>query len=460
MSERILIVDNEPNFLRLLSSTLIEEGYEVDVAEDGEEALHIIDSQVFDLIFSDLAMPGIDGLELMQRIRERYPVLPFIIITGAGTIEHAVEAMKRGAYDFITKPFDLKQIRVIIKRALEYGALHRELDYLRKEVQEKYQFHNIVGQSKKMQRLFAFVDQVADSSANILIHGESGTGKEMLARAIHYRSSRREKPFFPIDCGSITETLLESELFGHVKGAYTGATSTRSGIFEAANGGTVFLDEVGDTPLSTQSKLLRVIQEKELKPVGSDQIKKVDVRIICATNRELKKAVSKGTFREDLYYRIATIPILLPPLRERTDDIPILVNHFIEKYSNINKKKVKGIAREALFILMGYQWPGNIRELEHVIERAVLITRGAMIKSKDIYMDHSNYISGEQHIFKLGLLNEVVDQTEKEHIIKTLEAVNFNRSKAAKLLGISRRTLYDKLEKYNLIGNLKKGSTD
>ncbi|MGA1844618.1 MAG: sigma-54-dependent transcriptional regulator [bacterium] len=452
MTERILIVDNEPNFLRLISSTLTEEGYEVAVAEDGIHALNIMDNQVFDLVFSDLVMPEMDGLELMERIRSKYPSIPFIMISGASTVEQAVEAMKRGAYDFITKPFDLKQIRIIIRKALDYGALYRELDHLRKEVQERYQFHNIIGKSKKMQRLFDFVEQVADSSANILIEGESGTGKEMLARAIHYSSSRRDKPFFPIDCGSLTETLLESELFGHVKGAFTGATYARPGIFEAAHGGTVFLDEVGDTPLSTQSKLLRVIQEKELKPVGSDQIKKVDVRIICATNRDLKRAASQGSFRKDLYYRIATIPLVLPPLRERMEDIPVLVNHFIERYATMNKKKVKGITREALIILMEYRWPGNIRELEHVIERAVLITRGSMIKPKEIYLDHS-YVNHEIGIDNPESLTNIMDKTEKEHIIKALERVNFNRSKAAKILRISRRTLYDKLEKYGILSN-------
>lgn len=455
MSERILIIDDEPNFLRLITFTLIDEGFEVVTAENAITALNIIDNQVFDLVVSDLVMPKMSGLELMEEIKTKYPTLPFIIITGAGTIEEAVEAIKKGAYDFITKPFDLKKIRVIIRRALDYGALHRELDCLRKEVREKYRFYNIIGESKQMQGLFDLVDQVADSSANILIHGESGTGKEMLARAIHYKSSRRDKPFFPIDCGSLAETLLESELFGHVKGAYTGATHTRLGVFETSHGGTVFLDEIGDTPLPTQSKLLRVIQERELKPVGSDQIKTVDVRIICATNKDLKEAVLKGSFRKDLYYRIATIPLVLPPLRERLDDIPILVSHFIEKYSRINKKKIKGINREALIILMEYGWPGNIRELEHVIERAVLISNGPMIKSKDICLD-SSYIHAEPNLIKTGSLNEIKDKAEKEFIIATLKGVNFNRSQAAKILGISRRTLYDKLEKYNLLVSPKK----
>lgn len=450
--KKILIIDDEPNFLLLLERTLKDEGYEVISAGKSIEALGAAENEPFDAVITDLAMPDIEGIELMQRIRKVYPEMPFIIITGVGTIEKAVEAMKKGAYDFITKPFELDKIRSTLKRAIEYGELHRELRYLRQEVQNKYLYNNIIAKSKCMQNIFKLVDQIADSMATVLIQGESGTGKELLARAIHYRSARKNGTFLAIDCSALSETLLESELFGHSRGAFTGALAARRGLFEEASEGSIFLDEVGDIQPSIQSKLLRVIQEKEVKPVGSNQISKVDVRIITATNKDLKEMVQKRTFREDLYYRIAIVPIYLPPLRERKDDIPLLVAHFIDKYNKINKKKAKGISREALMALTQHDWPGNVRELENIIERAMLICSDQQIDFGDLFIDQKMTDDPDDlsKVNENGSLSKAVEKSEKDFILQVLQSVSFNRTKAAKLLGISRRTLYDKIEKYNM----------
>ncbi|MGA1869090.1 MAG: sigma-54-dependent transcriptional regulator [bacterium] len=451
MDENILIVDDEPNFLKLLASTLTDEGYRVKTTQDPIEALAMAEKELFDLIITDLAMHGLDGLDLMEKINTYYPGLPVIIITGVGTIELAVESIKKGAYDFITKPFELEKISVTIKKALEHGALCRELTNLRKEVQSKYQF-NVIGQSKPMAQIFSLIQQVADTTATIIIQGESGTGKEVLAKAIHYQSSRRKYPFSPIDCGALSESLLESELFGHVKGAFTGAYRARPGLFEAAKGGTVFLDELQDMPTGTQSKLLRVLQEKEVRPVGSDQINKIDVRIIAASNIDLKEAVRRGKFREDLYYRLAIVPFTLPPLRDRVEDIPLLVSHFLDKFNKSTGKNIRGVSKEALIILMEHSWPGNIRELENVIERAVLIAQGDQIIPHNLFIDKPLYSStAHHHPLKEGqTLLETVEHSEKLHIQQALKKEKGNRSKAAKSLGISRRTLYDKIEKYNI----------
>ncbi|MGA1823870.1 MAG: sigma-54-dependent transcriptional regulator [bacterium] len=451
MDKNILIVDDEPNFLKLLASTLTDEGYSVKTTQDPVEALAMAEKELFDLIITDLAMHGLDGLDLMEKINTYYPGLPVIIITGVGTIELAVESIKKGAYDFITKPFELEKISVTIKKALEHGALCRELTNLRKEVQSKYQF-NVIGQSKPMAQIFSLIKQVSDTTATIIIQGESGTGKEVLAKAIHYESSRRKYPFSPIDCGALSESLLESELFGHEKGAFTGAYRARPGLFEAAKGGTVFLDELQDMPMGTQSKLLRVLQEKEVRPVGSDQINKIDVRIIAASNINLKEAVHKGKFREDLYYRLAIVPLTLPPLRKRKEDIPLLVSHFLEKFNRSNNKNIKGITKEALVMLMEHTWPGNIRELENVLERAVLTTHGDQISPHCLYIDKPMFSApgNHNHIKEGQTLLETVEISEKLHITEALKKAQDNRSKAAKELGISRRTLYDKIEKYNI----------
>jgi len=455
--KKILIVDDEANFLTLLGRTLMDEGYQVTTALSGIEAINIGENNVFDTLITDLSLApqgsAMDGIELMERFRKLYPSLPIIIITGVGTIERAVEAMRKGAYDFITKPFELDKIRTTVKRALEYGELHHELNHLRKEVQNKYAFNNIIAKSKCMQNIFKLVDQIADSMATILIQGESGTGKEMLARSIHYRSTRKDKPFLAVDCSAIPETLLESELFGHAKGSFTGAYAARRGLFEEASEGTIFLDEVGDISVATQCRLLRVIQEREVRPVGSNQISKIDVRIVTATNKDLRELIKKQIFREDLYFRIAIIPIHLPALRERKEDIPLLTAHFIEKYSRINKKKTKGISREALLTLTQYEWPGNVRELENTIERALLICGDGQIELQHLFMNQimmDGSSNKTDHAREQNTLNSAIERSEKDFILQVLNTVNFNRTHAAKILGISRRTLYDKIEKYNL----------
>jgi len=451
--KKILIVDDEPNFLTLLGRTLTDEGYQVTTASTSAEAISIGEDTVFDTLITDLTMEGINGIGLMERFRKLYPSLPIIIITGFGTIERAVEAMRKGAYDFITKPFELDKIRTTVKRALEYGELHHELNHLRKEVQNKYAFNNIIAKSKCMQNIFRLIDQIADSMATVLVQGESGTGKEMLARAIHYRSARKDKPFLAVDCSAIPESLLESELFGHTKGSFTGAFTARRGLFEEASEGTIFLDEVGDISIATQCRLLRVIQEREVRPVGSNQTSKIDVRIITATNKDLRELIKKQVFREDLYFRIAIIPIHLPPLRERKEDIPLLCAHFIEKYSRINKKKAKGISREALLALTQYEWPGNVRELENTIERALLICGEGQIELQHLFMNQimtGDSSDKEAQAQEQNTLNRAIEKSEKDFILQVLNTVNFNRTHAAKILGISRRTLYDKIEKYNL----------
>jgi DNA-binding NtrC family response regulator len=451
--KKILIVDDEPNFLTLLGRTLTEEGYQVTTASTSAEAITIGEDTVFDTLITDLTMEGINGIGLMERFRKLYPSLPIIIITGFGTIERAVEAMRKGAYDFITKPFELDKIRTTVKRALEYGELHHELNHLRKEVQNKYAFNDIIAKSKCMQNIFRLIDQIADSMATVLVQGESGTGKEMLARAIHYRSERKDKPFLAVDCSAIPESLLESELFGHTKGSFTGAFTARRGLFEEASEGTIFLDEVGDISIATQCRLLRVIQEREVRPVGSNQTSKIDVRIITATNKDLRELIKKQVFREDLFFRIAIIPIHLPPLRERKEDIPLLCAHFIEKYSRINKKKAKGISREALLALTQYEWPGNVRELENTIERALLICGDGQIELQHLFMNQimmGDSSDKEAQAQEQNTLNRAIEKSEKDFILQVLNTVNFNRTHAAKILGISRRTLYDKIEKYNL----------
>jgi len=452
--KKILVVDDEPNLLTLLDDTFTEEGYEVITSSSSREAIAIVKDTVFDLLIVDLAMPEINGIALMERFHRWYPHLPVIIITGHGTIPLAVEAIQKGAYDFITKPFDLDVICTTVKRALEYGELHQELTRLRKEVQNRYSFSNIIAKSKCMQTIFRLIDQVADSMATILIQGESGTGKELIARAIHYQSSRKNQPFLAVDCSAIPESLLESELFGFARGAFTDAVVARQGLFQEASGGTLFLDEVGDISLTTQSKLLRVIQEREVRPLGSNRTCKVDVRIITATNKDLRELIKKGAFREDLYFRIAIIPIHLPPLRERKEDIPLLAAHFIEKYSKINKKPAKGITREAMLALTRHNWPGNVRELENTIERALLICGDGQIDLPHLFLDQhplgNDLFDNSSPSDENNTLTRTLEKAEKEFILQTLNMVDFNCTRAAKVMGISRRTLYDKIEKYNL----------
>ena len=454
MAYRILVIDDEINMLNLLKRILSKEGYEVTTCPTAEEALEELGRKVYDLIVADLVLPGIDGIELLKLVKKDWPNLPFILITAFASVESAVEAMKMGAYDYIAKPFQTEEIKITIKKAIEQQELSSELKRLRSEVRGQYRFQNIIGHSKKMLSLFNLITKVSDSMSTILLQGESGTGKELFAKAIHYNSSRRDKPCVAVECSVLPETLLESELFGHTKGAFTGAIRAKKGLFEEANGGTIFLDEIGDISLAMQSKLLRVLQEREIRPVGSNEIIKIDVRIIAATNTELKEAVKEKTFREDLYYRIAVIPISIPPLRERKEDIPLLVNHFIEKYCQINKEKIKSISPQALSLLTDYSWPGNVRELENVIERAVLICEAEEISVNclplEIQIPQSTLINSQPGSNLKDKLAKAKEEIELQALKLALKKYRGNKSLAAKELGISRGSLYNKIKEYNL----------
>lgn len=452
MAYRILVIDDEENMLELYSRILGKEGYKVTTALTAEEALDLFRSKVFDLIIADLALPGMNGVELLKKVKEEDPDIPYILITAYGTVESAVEAMKLGAFDYIPKPFQTEELKIVIKKALKEYQLAQELKRLRSEVKERYSFGNIVGRSKKMLAIFDLVGRVAASNSTVLIQGESGTGKELIARAIHYNSLRKDKPFVAIDCSILPETLLESELFGHVRGAFTGAMKAKKGLFEEANGGTIFLDEIGNISLPIQAKLLRVLQEREIKPLGSTDTIKVDVRIIAATNTDLKELVASGAFREDLYYRIAVIPIVLPPLRERKEDIPLLVDCFLEKFSKENNKPLKRITPKALALLTEYDWPGNVRELENIIERAVLVSDSEEI-DESCFPSEIRRLGDESvslNISLKGEVNKVKGSVEIEAIKKALALCGGNKTLAAKKLGISRSSLYNKLKEYGI----------
>ena len=456
MSYKILVVDDEVNMLQLFRKVLTKEGYPVTTVETAEEALRVIGSTLFDLVISDLALPGINGIELFQAIKRDYPHLPFILITAYGTVESAVKAMKLGVYDYICKPFQMDELKMVIKKALHQEELHREVTRLRRQIKGEYKFHNIVGQSQQMFSLFELVRRVADSESTILLQGESGTGKELFAQAIHYNSSRRNNPFVPVDCSVLPETLLESELFGHVKGAFTGATKAKKGLFQEADRGTVFLDEIGNLGPSAQTRLLRVLQEREIKPVGSSEQFKVDVRVIAATNTNLKERIAAGAFREDLYYRIAVIPVSIPPLRDRKEDIPLLINHFLKKFCRTNDKKLKKMSNEAMKVLIEYSWPGNVRELENLMERLVLVTDEEVIGlsslPSEIMVSHEMLMKSPPEGKPLKEITlQAAKQIEKQAIKSALAKANGNRSLAAQLLGISRGTLYNKMHEYGLL---------
>lgn len=446
--ERILIVDDDENVAILFKKILGKEGYEIDSASSGEEALSSLEAQWFDLVVSDLRMPGLDGLEFLRRAKLLNPTMPCIVLTGYATVDSAVAAMKEGAYDYLTKPINNDEMKLVVKKALEVHRLVREVERLRQSVDSESGFGNILGKSKAMKGLFRLIKQVASSQATILISGESGTGKELVARSIHHHSPRSEKPFVAIDCGALPETLLESELFGHVRGSFTGAISNKKGLFEEAHGGTLLLDEIGGTTLAFQSKLLRVLQENEIRPVGGNKSIRVDVRVIAATNRDLKAAVREGTFREDLYYRLAVIPIVLPPLRERREDIPLLANHFVAKYCRKNGLEPKRLSAKALKLLIDHPWPGNVRELENVIERAVLISPSRDINPGTLFPEAEGRDESPQALRQT--IKTAMEMLERKKIIEATEKAKGIRSEAARILGISRATLYNKLKRYNL----------
>ncbi len=449
---KILIAEDERTQRDLLEGFLRKEGFSVEAAANGKEALQKLQSNFFDIALIDYKMPELDGLQTLKEIRRLYPDLPVVMMTAYGTVETAVAAMKEGALDYLTKPIDLDELLLMLQRVVERSNLIRENRELKVKLQERYAFAHIVYGSPKMEEVMGLVARVASSQATILIRGESGTGKELVANAIHYASPRSGKPWVKVSCAAIPETLLESELFGHEKGAFTGAVQRRVGRFEEADGGSILLDEIGDLSPSTQVKLLRVLQDKEFQRLGSNTTLKADVRVIAATHRNLEETIKKGLFREDLYYRLNVISITLPPLKERKEDIPLLIDYFLKKYSKENQKSISDISKEARALLLRYSYPGNVRELENLVERAVVLCRGDTITTQDLpfhVKDQKSEKPWEIHK-KEKTLPESLEEIERDSIIKALHQFQGVQTKAADSLGISERVLRYKMKKYGI----------
>ncbi|RJP58920.1 MAG: sigma-54-dependent Fis family transcriptional regulator [Deltaproteobacteria bacterium] len=459
MKRRILIVDDEEIFLVQLKMALKGMGLEISTARNGTDALHKLEQKDFNIVLTDLKMPGMDGLQLLENIRKSYPHIYVVIVTAYGEIPQVVQAMRLGAYDFIQKPFDINLLELSLKKILQTHALMEENVSLRREVEERYDFHQIVGKNHRMKRVYELITLAAGSDTTTLIRGETGTGKELVAKAIHYHSPRKKKPLITVNCVAIPETLLESELFGHEKGAFTGAHNRKIGSFELADQGTLFLDEIGDCPLPLQGKLLRFLQEKEIRRVGGNRIINIDARVISATNQNLEEWVKQGKFREDLYYRINVLSIHLPPLRERLDDIPFLASHFLKKYGDLFGKGVKDVSPEALNSLFQYHWPGNIRELENVIEKSVVTEKGATIQRFDLSsISEASPFSRQTNLplpldtgmpfreMKEGLIHA----WESEYLKASLSKNRGNITQAARQSGLNYKTFYEKLVKYGL----------
>lgn len=452
MTEKILIVDDELDMLTALKRRFTKKGYIVITAQSGEEAWKLIEETMFDLIISDMAMDGLNGLELLKLVRSTDSTIPFIIITGVGTVETAVEAIQMGAFHYILKPFKNEEIEILAQRALEYGKLNRKvrkIDFSDKAAESPQM---LTGNSKLMQDIIKRIEKISYSTASVLIMGETGTGKSLLAQKIHSMSDRKDKPFLPIDCASLPETLLESELFGHVKGSFTGAINAKRGLLEEAQGGTIFLDEISEISPSTQVKLLRAVQEGLIKPVGSNKAISIEVRFLSATSRNLQKEIEEGNFREELYYRLAVIPITLPPLRERREDIPLLMDFFINKFCKRYKKNIAHVNSEVIESFMKASWKGNIRELANILERAVLLSENSMITLDCLLQSDILRTRTEQdiEIQEPLILKEAMRACEIRVIMRALKKATNNRSAASRILGISRRALYDKMEAYGL----------
>lgn len=447
MKAKILVIDDDASLRRVLEYNLQEEGYEVQAASSGEEGLYLFGQSMPDLVITDMKMPGMDGLMVLKSVKERSPETLVIIITAFGTVDVAVEAMKAGAYDYITKPFNRDALKLTVGKALQFSGLAEENRRLKRELSDKADFRTIVGTSKEMEKVFEVIRKVADTEAAVLITGESGTGKELVARSIHANSSRREAPFVAINCAAIPRDLLESELFGHVKGAFTGAIRDKTGKFQLAEGGTLFLDEVGDLPVELQPKLLRALQEKEVEPVGGTKVQKLDVRIVSATNLDIDKAISDGSFREDLYYRLSVIPMHLPPLRERRKDIPLLFKYFCAKHGS---DKVT-IDKDALETLAMYHWPGNVRELENTVERLLIMRNSDVIGLDEL--PEKLLVNGASGSSIINLPDEgySLEQLEREVVVMALERSGWNQTAAARFLRIPRHTLIYRIEKYGII---------
>ncbi len=458
-NSRILVVDDEWTIRDVLANILTAEGFIVETAEDGAEAIRKLDDTVYDLVITDLKMPNVDGMEVLRHLSRLNVHTLGIVATGYGSIESAVEALRLGAFDYITKPFHLDEIKILVHKAREFQKLQTENKNLRRELKRTSRLDNIVGQSGNMQTLANLIQTVADSDSTILILGESGTGKELVARAIHYNSPRANQPLVPVNCGAIPEDLLESELFGHIKGAFTGATMNRIGRFQMADGGTIFLDEIGDMSPKLQVKLLRVLQEQNFEPVGSTTTVRVNVRVLAATNRNLENDVASGRFREDLFYRLNVIPINIPPLRDRIDDLPILIDHFIKRFNKTKSRNLHGVTPAALAALSAYHWPGNVRELENLVERMAILHGEGMIDLAQL-PEKINGLAPMQlpiqgaptEIPETGIdFNRLVDDFETQLIIKALEKAGGIKNKAAALLNIKRTTLVEKMKKKGML---------
>jgi len=464
--EKILVVDDERSMRDVLSIMLKRAAYDVSLASDGSEAIAQVGKDIFDLVITDLKMPKVGGLEVLKAVKEISPDTVVLLITAFASSDSAVEAMKLGAYDYLSKPFQVDEVQLIVRNALEKRRLSTENTLLKREIASQSSLANIIGQSEPMQKVLAVVLKVADSKSNVMICGESGTGKELIARAIHYNSARSRLPFVTVNCSALPEPLLESELFGHMKGSFTGAIANKAGLFEVADGGSIFLDEIGETSPAMQVKLLRVIQEREFRRVGGTRDVKVDVRVIAATNRNLAKAVADGSFREDLYYRLDVIPITLPPLRLRANDIPLLAKHFLEQFAKANGKPLPVLTADAMRVLMVHEWKGNVRELENLIERVVAFSTAPVIEETDIQgWLHRPSASPQSASVAQGYatelppdgldLEKLINSIEKDLLLKALERSRWVKKKAARLLQLNTRSFRYRLEKYEI-----KGGTD
>jgi len=447
----ILIVDDDLNHLKTLQTIVRSWGYQVSTADDGVKAVETVKERPFALILMDVRMAQMSGIEALKQIKQYNPAIPILIMTAYSSVDSAVEALKAGAYDYLTKPLDFEVLKISLARALEHSGLKAENATLRSKMSADYELENIIGKSRPMKELVDMMSMVAPSEATVLITGESGTGKELIAKSIHHNSRRKDRPLVVVNCAALTETLLESELFGHEKGAFTGADRRREGRFKQADKGTIFLDEVGETSAAMQAKLLRVIQEREIQRIGGEETLSVDVRILAATNLNLEEEVKEGKFREDLFYRLNVVTLRLPPLRERPDDIPLLAHHFMEKYAKKNNKQLKGFSPLAMDMLLKYAWPGNVRELENVIERAVILLPDEHVTEKELpttvtesYAKESDWALPPPPVAANRPLNEI----EKEAILATLEDSGGNKSETARRLGINRKTLHKKLKEY------------
>jgi two-component system, NtrC family, response regulator PilR len=451
--DKILIIDDEKSIIDLLSVVFKKDGYSVTSALSASKAMSLIDSQEFSLILSDIKLPQMSGMDILKYVKQNKPDIPVVMITAYGTIKQAVEAFKLGAVDYVVKPFDIDELKLVVAQGLEKSRLKQENVFLKRELKDKYGFSNMIGKSKKMRDIYSLIEKIADTDSTVLISGESGTGKEVAARAMHYSSRRKERPFVSVNCGALPENLLESEMFGHVKGSFTGAIAHKRGMFEVAEGGTLFLDEVGEMAPFTQVKLLRTLQERTIRRVGGTEEILIDVRIIAATNQDLKARLEDGRFREDLFYRLNVISFDMPPLRERKDDIPLLVNHFLEKYCGKMGRRMKRLAPEVINVLEAYAWPGNVRELENIIERTVAIEERETVTRKSLPDELTappRKANSDQAIQAGFDLNAVLDDITRRYLEKALDKTSGRLKEAAEVLGVNYRSLRYLIEKHSL----------